>query len=460
MASPRVSLATGEEVVPTVTSDLVDGIENAIESGDEAAARSAAAALHAADLADLLLRLRPESRPALVRILGDGLDPDVFGYLDEDVRDALVAQIGPTATAKLVAELDSDDAVYVVEDLDAEQKRRVLEALPLGDRALIEQGLAFKEESAGRLMQRELVAVREFWTVGETIDYMRASADLPDDFYNIFVVDGQWRPIGVVPLSRLMRTRRPVTVADIMFRDVRTVSVDTDQEEVAFLFRRYGLVEVPVVEAKGRLVGVVTFDDLVEVVEEKASEDALHLAGVEADAPARDVLRTAASRFTWLFVNLATAILASAVIALFEETIERTVALAVLMPIVASMGGNAGTQTLAVAVRALATRQVLGGEGWRLIAKETMVGTLNGASFALVCGAVAWAWTGSVAIGSIMGMALVANLVVAGLAGAAIPLALERAGVDPAIASGVFLTTVTDVVGFFAFLALATLLLL
>jgi magnesium transporter len=371
-----------------------------------------------------------------------------------------VEQLGPVETAAAVAELDTDDALDVIAELDEEEQQQILEAIPAADRTLIEQGLAYPEDSAGRLMQRELVAVPSFWTVGDTIDHLRKSADespdgLPSDFYDIFVVDPGHRPVGAIPLSHLLRARRPVPLTDLMATEMKVIGANTDQEEVAFLFRQRDLTSAPVVDDGGRLVGVITIDDVVDVIDEELEDDMMRLGGVREDDLYSAAMETARSRFGWLLVNLGTAILASLVIGAFDATIEQMVALAVLMPIVASMGGNAGTQTLTVAVRALATKELTAGNALRVIGKELMVGGVNGVLFAIIAALVAWFWFGSVAIAVVLGLAMIINLVVAAVAGASIPLMLERVHVDPAVASGVFLTTITDVVGFFAFLGLA-----
>jgi magnesium transporter len=363
--------------------------------------------------------------------------------------------------AAAIAELDTDDALFLVEGLDEAGQRAVLRAIDPADRALLEQGLDFPEDSAGRLMQRELVAVPPHWTVGQVIDFLRAGGALPDDFYEIYVVDPRHRPIGTIALSRLLRTGRPVKLMEMMSREFQTIAATTHQEEVANLFRRYGLVSAPVVSETGRLIGAVTVDDVVDVIDEEAGEDILRLGGVVPDTgifrPVREIV---AARVTWLGVNLATAFLAAAVIGLFEATLQTIVALAVLMPIVAGMGGNAGTQALTTVVRAIAVREVSFADGWRVLRKEVLVALLNGLVFALLTGAIAWAWYRQPEIGAVIAAAMILNLVAAGCAGSLIPLTLERLGFDPAIASPVFLTTVTDCVGFFVFLGLATVFLL
>mgnify|MGYP000079587787 CR=1 FL=1 len=451
------------EVQPEVygiSPDLVRAVAEALDEGKTEEARELAAELHEADLADLLEHLDRDGRPQLIEALGTGFDLEVLTYLDDSVREDVVEALEPKHIASSLSDLDSDDAVDIIEDLDEEAQARVLAALPQAERLVLEESLSFPEDSAGRIMQRELLAVPSNWTVGETIDYMRASKDLPDDFYDLYIVDPKHQPIGYVPLSRAMRTRRPVLLTDIMSDEMRSVPVTMDQEEVAYLFRQYGLVSAPVVDDAGRLVGVVTVDDVVHIIDEEAEEDLLKLAGVQETDLYSAVLDTTKSRFTWLLINLFTAVAASIVIAIFEDTLQRIVALAVLMPIVASMGGNAGTQTLTVAVRAIAMRDLSSSNALRFVGKEILVGLANGLMFAVVAGAVAWFWFDAPSIGFIIAAAMVINLLVAALSGALVPLGLEKIGVDPAVASSVVLTTVTDVIGFFAFLGLATVFLL
>ena len=443
-----------------ISGELVRAVSEALEANDEAEAQRIAADLHEADLADLLENLDGDDRPRLIRILGDDFDLEVLTYLDTSLREEIIEALEPRQLADSLSDMDSDDAVDIFEDLDEEAQREILEALPRADRLVLEESLSFPEDSAGRIMQREVLAVPSTWTVGQTIDYMRASKDLPDDFYDLYIVDPKHQPIGFVPLSRAMRTRRPIPLVDIMSDDMRVVPIEMDQEEVAYLFRQYGLVSAPVVDTAGRLVGVVTVDDVVHVIDVEAEEDLLTLAGVQEADLYSAVLDTTRSRFSWLLINLFTAVAASVVIAVFEDTIERIVALAVLMPIVASMGGNAGTQTLTVAVRALAMRDLSAGNAWRFVGRELLVGVANGLMFALLAGILAWLWFDAPLIGGVIAAAMVINLVVAALSGALVPIGLEKVGVDPAVASSVVLTTVTDVIGFFAFLGLATFFLL
>ena len=445
--------------------DAVDSIIDALDSGDEMSLREHVATLHFADAADLIERLSQEQRRRLLDATHDVLDPDVFTELDETVRDEVVDIVGLDAVAEVVAELDTDDAVEIIDELEEHEQEKVLDAISPADRTLIEEGLSFEDDTAGRLMQREVITVPQFWSVGETIDFLRDIADqeeweTPNVFYDILVVDPRHRPVGSVPLSTLLQSKRPVKVDEIMHEKMKLIPVDMDQEEVAFLFRQRDLVSAPVVGEEGRLVGIITIDDVVDIIDEEAEEDILALGGVREDDLYSATLDTTKQRFSWLFVNLITAIMASVVIGFFQGTIEQVVALAVLMPIVASMGGNAGTQTLTVAVRALATKELTATNAWRQIGKEILVGVVNGVVFAVLMGGVAWGWFSSPEIGLVIALAMIVNMIVAGLFGAIIPIALDRYGVDPAVASSVFLTTVTDVVGFLVFLGLGAMFLL
>ncbi len=369
--------------------------------------------------------------------------------------------LGPKEVAQAFTELETDDAVDILEDLDEEAKQEILAAVPAEDRAILEEGLTYPEDSAGRLMQRDLVAVPSYWTVGETIDFLRASGDLPDDFYDLFIVDPRHTPIGRVPLSRAMRNKRAVKLTDIMETELRSIRVDMDQEEVAYMFRQYALVSAPVVDEADRLVGVITVDDVVHVIEEETEEDLMSLSGVgESDFHA-SALETAWRRMRWLFVTLINTIIAATVISQFDATIEQIVALAVLMPIVAAMGGNAGMQVVTVTVRALATRDLSPGSNIaRAVGKEVMVNAMNAVIFAVIMGVVAGLWFHSQKLGLVLAAAMVFNMAWAGLAGTIIPIVLHRFDMDPAVSAGPFLTTTTDVLGFFSFLGLATMFLL
>lgn len=459
--SEQTEIDGGTEEVYAVNPELVRSIDRALADGKEDEAREALLELRPGDAADVFEALPRDDRVRLVEALGEDLDPDVLTEVDGTVLQDILDAVGPQALAEDVQELDSDDAVYVLEHLEEPERDAVLRHVPAPDRAAVLEGLSFPEDSAGRLMQRDLIAVPAYWTVGQVIDYCRETDDLPDDFYEIFVIDPRFQPIGHVSLNRIMRTKRPVLMREIMEEDSTVISVDMDQEEVAFLFMQYRLSSAPVVDDSGRLVGAITFDDVAEVIEDETEEDMMRLSGVKGESDLFETAaRTARSRSTWLFVNLITAILASVVIGFFDGTIEQVVALAILMPIVASMGGNAGTQTLTVAVRALATRELTAANAMRIVGKEVVVGGINGILFALLMGAVAAVWFSSPGIGMVIAAAMVVNMLIAGLAGMLIPIGLSRAGIDPAISATVFLTTVTDVVGFLAFLGLAALFLL
>jgi magnesium transporter len=464
--SEREQSETAEQPSPAeafgVNPVLVRQVAAALE--EEAGARAVEALvepLHAADLADLISQLPRDLRHQLVETLDRRLDPEALIELDESVLSDVLERMAPKGIAAAVEELETDDAVYVLENVPEERREAVLAEIPAPDRAAVLEGLTYPEESAGRLMQRELVAVPAYWTVGQVIDYLRDKPELPDEFYEIYIVDPRHRPVGHVPLYRAMRAKRPVMMRDLVDEETRVIPLDMDQEEVARLFEQYRMTSAPVVDAGGRLVGVITFDDAIEVLSEESEEDMLRLAGVSGDADLHDpVLRTTRKRFTWLLVNLATAFLAAFVISLFDATIEAVVAVAILMPIVASLGGNAGLQAMTVTVRALATRELTAANALRTVGKETLVGFLNGAAFAVLVGAIAAVWFGDPPIGAVIAVAMVTNMLLAGLAGTLIPLTLQRLGADPAVAATVFLTTVTDVFGFFAFLGLATLVLL
>lgn len=442
-----------------ISPDIVHAVEAALDRGQPV--DELIAPLHAADVADLFEELGGEDRRLLAHTLRGRLDPEILTDLDEAVRTEIVEVLGSTEIASAITELESDDALDVIEDLEDHHRAAVLRQLSPSDRALIEEALNWPEESAGRLMQRDLVTVPSDWSVGGTIDYMRArAAHLPRDFYDIFVVDGARKPVGFVPLSRLMRNRRPVVISDIMHTEMHAIPLEMDQEDVALFFRQYAMVSAPVVDGEGQLVGVITIDDIVDVIHDEHEEDLMHLGGVAVDDFYRDILDTTRSRFSWLLVNLGTAIIASVAIGFFDAAIEQVVALAILMPIVASMGGNAGTQTMTVAVRAMAMKELTPANAMRIVGKEIVVGGINGILFAILAGVITWVWFGSPVLGAIIGLAMIINLIAAAFSGVAIPLLLERTGVDPAIASAVILTTVTDVIGFVAFLGLAAVTLL
>ncbi len=419
--------------------------------------------LHAADIADLLEQINAFDRARLIRLYDQEFDGEILSELDESIREEVISVLKPSVLADAVRELDSDDVVDLIEDLDDAQQETILDALEESDRAMVEQSLAFPEYSAGRLMQREVVMAPEHWTVGEAIDRLRGADedDLPDQFYHLVLVNPRLHPIGNVTLGKLMRSRRDVALIDLVEETFRVIPATQPESDVAYAFNQYHLISAPVVDDEGRLIGQITIDDAMAVLDEEHEEDILRLAGVGDESALSDnVVETTRQRLPWLAVNLVTSILASLVIAQFEMAIAQIVALAVLMPIVASMGGNAGTQSLTVAVRALATKDLTGANVWRVIRREVIVGLINGLVFAVVMGIVGVIWFGSPALGYVIAAAMVVNLVVAGFAGTVIPVVLDRLGVDPALASGAFVTTVTDVVGFFAFLGLAAVVLL
>ena len=418
--------------------------------------------LHPADIADILEQISSGERAALLALWSRGIDGEVLSELDWSIREDILPLLPSDVLADAVRELDSDDVVDLVEDLEEDQQGAILGALDDADRVAVEQALSFPEGSAGRLMQREVVRAPEHWNVGQMIDYLRSEkAELPEQFYHIILVTPAMKPVGYVSLGRLLSSARATSLKDILEDSFRTIPAKQDEDDVAYAFNQYHLISAPVVDDDGRLVGVITIDDAMSVLDEVNEEDLRRLAGLGVDESLSDTtFETVRQRFPWLFVNLGTAILASVVIAQFEAVIAQLVALAVLMPIVASMGGNAGTQSLALAVRGLATRDLTSANLWRVVMREAGVGALNGLAFALVMGIVGYVWFDSVLLGGVIAGAMVVNLVVAGLAGILIPVALERFGADPALASGTFVTTVTDVVGFFAFLGLAALVLI
>jgi magnesium transporter len=418
--------------------------------------------LHPADIADILEQISSSERAALLALWSRGIDGEVLSELDWSIREDILPLLPSDVLADAVRELDSDDVVDLVEDLEEDQQGAILGALDDADRVAVEQALSFPEGSAGRLMQREVVRAPEHWNVGQMIDYLRSEkAELPEQFYHIILVTPAMKPVGYVSLGRLLSSARATSLKDILEDSFRTIPAKQDEDDVAYAFNQYHLISAPVVDDDGRLVGVITIDDAMSVLDEVNEEDLRRLAGLGVDESLSDTtFETVRQRFPWLFVNLGTAILASVVIAQFEAVIAQLVALAVLMPIVASMGGNAGTQSLALAVRGLATRDLTSANLWRVVMREAGVGALNGLAFALVMGIVGYVWFDSVLLGGVIAGAMVVNLVVAGLAGILIPVALERFGADPALASGTFVTTVTDVVGFFAFLGLAALVLI
>jgi magnesium transporter len=463
MADPDLQTATVPQTEPPVpeaegaiTPALLEAVSETIRTGDAERLRALAGDLHEADLGDLIEALEPELRRGLVELLGPEFHFAALTEVDEAIRLSLLESLPTSVIVDGVRDLESDDAVYILEDLEPDARQLILELLPLPERAALTRSLDFPEESAGRLMQTDFVAVPPFWTVGRTVDYLREMKDAPETFYEVYVIDPVFKLIGTVPLDKLLRNPREARIETILNEDIRPVRGTEDQEEVARLFRRYNLVSAPVTDEQDRLVGVLTIDDIVDVIHEEAEEDLKALGGVLGDEELSDtVFETARLRFPWLFVNLGTAFLAAGVIGLFEATIQQMVALAILMPIVASMGGNTATQAMTVTVRALATRELGRRNMRRLVTREAMVGLVNGALLAVLLGLGAGLWFRDYELGIVIATALVLNMIVAGLFGAVVPLTVNRFKLDPAVASGVFVTTITDVVGFLAFLGLA-----
>ena len=441
----------------SIRKTFVRSVARRIEAGDASGLRAQVGDLHGADMGALIEALEPEQRPRLVALLGIDFDFAALTEVDDAVRDEILEELPPQAVAKGVSELESDDAVAILEDLPKEEQAEILEQLPQPDRAALARSLDYPEESAGRRMQTEFIAVPPAWNVGQAIDYMRETQELPDRFFELYVTDENRRFRGAVPLDRLLRSKRPVPISELMEPERHRIRADEDQEEVARMFQRYDLVAAPVVDADDRLVGIITFDDVADVIEQEAEEDIKALGGVRDEELSDSVWKIARGRFNWLLINLATAFLASSVLGLFEGQLQKMVALAVLAPIVASQGGNATTQTMTVAVRALATRDLSDANAWRVITRELMVGLLNGVAFAVITGVAAYVWFKVPGLGLVIGLAMICNLLAAALGGILIPLVLNRLKFDPAVASSPFVTTVTDVVGFFSFLGIATL---
>ncbi len=437
--------------------EFVRAVLDAVDQGDTEGARALVEPLHPADIADLFELVPGEQRAALATAITDLLDGDVFAEMNDYVREALIDALDPAQIATIAAELDTDDAVAIIEDMEESDQRAVLRALDPDDRAAIEEALSYPEESAGRLMQRELIAVPEHWTVGDVLDYLRGNDDLTTDFWEIFVVDPAHKPVGTCQLSWIMRTPRLVAMADVMKREQTLIPVDMDQEEVALRFQKYALISAAVTDPNGRLVGMITVDDIVHIISQEAGEDILRLSGAGEGDINEPVIESYKTRVRWLIANLFTALLASGIIALFEGTIARMVALATLMPIVAGVGGNAGTQTMAVTVRAIATNQLTDSNTWRTIRREIRVALLNGATIALVIGIGVTAVFQNAQLGAVIAAAMMTNILVAGLAGVLVPVTLDRMRTDPAVSSSIFVTMTTDSMGFFAFLGLATL---
>ena len=437
--------------------EFVERVLDAVDAGDDETARELVEPLHPADVADLIELAAHDDREGLVKALAGIVSPDVLAEMNEYVREGLLDELEPQQVADIAGQMETDDAVALIEDLDEDEQQAVLEKMEPEDRAAVEDALSYPEETAGRLMQRDVCAVPEHWNIGRVIDYLRSEDDLPTDFWEVFVVNTTHHPVGTCKLSTILRTPRSTPVRDIMFEDQTLIPVDMDQEDVALRFQKYALVSAAVVDEDDRLVGMITVDDIVHIIQEEAEEDVLLLSGVGDEGDIHEpVTESYKSRVRWLVANLLTALVAAFVIRQFEHSIERMAVLAVLMPIVAGVGGNAGTQTLAVTVRAIATNQLTGSNRWRAVGREVRVALLNGLTIAVLIGLGVTLVLGSSSLGAVIAVAMLFNILVAGLAGVLIPLTLERSGADPAVASSIFVTMMTDSMGFLLFLGLAT----
>jgi magnesium transporter len=439
----------------------LDEVLAAVEARDAGRLDALLEPLHAADIADLLEQISPSDRADLLALWHGGIDGEVLSEIDEAIREEVIESLPDAVVAEAMRELDTDDVVDILEDLDEPAQEKILDALEDADRVAVEQAMAFPEGSAGRLMQREVVVAPGHWTVGEAIDFLRKSTTLPDQFYHVILTDPRMKPTGYVTLGRILSSAREVALRDIAEDSFRTIQATDEEADVAYIFNQYHLISCPVVDSAGRLVGVITIDDAMNVLDEEHEEDMLRLAGVGDEASVSDgPFATVRQRLPWLVVNLFTASLSALVISRFETTIATLVALAALMPIVASTGGIAGTQSLAVAVRALATRDLTRANAARVVRRELLAGLMNGLALAVILGVAGWLIFGDWQLGMVLGLAMIVNQIVAALGGVLVPLTLERMGLDPALASGTFVTTLTDVMGFFAFLGLATMVLL
>ncbi len=435
-------------------------LTDALVAEDRAELRHLMEDAHEADIADQLEQMSSEQRRSIVDLVPEALTPDILAELEDEVLEDVLPRLGDQQIADALSEMDSDDATAVVEELQDNRREDVLSAMSDVDRKAVEDSFTYDEETAGRVMQREFVAAPDFWTVGQVIDYMRAQGDnLPELFFNIYVIDARHHPTGYVPISQIMRNPRDRKIADLIEPVLVTIPQNMDQEDIAYQFSKYHLISAPVIDVDNRIIGMITVDDIVNVIQDENTEDMLALAGVSDAGLTDTAMSTVKSRAPWLFINLLTAILASFVIAMFQEQIGTIVALAILMPIVASMGGNAGTQALAVAVRGLAERDLTRANAVRAVRRELLAAVFIGLIFAVILAGITYVWFDIPKLPSVIFIAMIVNHICAGLAGILVPLGLKRAGADPAVASSVFVTTVTDVIGFFAFLGTAALLL-
>jgi magnesium transporter len=456
----NASKLNSKEASYFIGKDKMAVVRSALASGNRTNLTEALEPLHPADIADLIEQLSTTDRARFIRLYDNKFYGDILSEIDEHIREQVISELNPDVLAEAVRDLESDDVVDLVEDLEEKQKETILDALEEGDRLAVQSLLRYPEQSAGRLMQREVVMAPEHWSVGMAMDFLRNNANLPEQFYHIVLVDPRLHPVGNVSLGKLMSSKRSVLLQTIIEDAFQVIPADQDEAEVAYAFNQYHLISAPVIDRENRLVGVITIDDAMVVLDEELEEDIMLLAGVGDGSVSDTIIETVRGRLPWLAVNLVTAILASIVIAQFEETIAQFVVLAILMPIIASMGGNAATQSLTMAVRAIATKDISSTNIGRVIRREIGVGVLTGLIFALSMGLIGVIWFGTAMLGVVIALSMLINLTVANLAGTTIPVLLDKLGIDPALASGAFVTTVTDVVGFFAFLSIAGILLL
>ena len=454
-SNPAHSSAIDEE--DRLRPEFVEKVLDAVDAGDDETARQLVQPLHPADIADLIELAAHDEREGLVKALAGIISPDVLAEMNDYVREGLLDEMEPQQVADIAGQLETDDAVALIEDLDRDEQQAVLQRMEPDDRAVVEEALSYPEDSAGRLMQRDLCCVPEHWKVGQVIDYLRSTVELPTDFWEVFVVNASHHPVGTCKLSTILRTPRNTPVAEVMAREQTLIPVDMDQEDVALRFQKYALVSAAVVDESGRLVGMITVDDVVHIIQEEAGEDVLRLSQAgdsDINAPLAETIRT---RMWWLFINLGTAIIAAAVVAAFQGTISRLVTLAVIMPIVTGMGGNAATQTMAVTVRALATNQLTSSNTWRMILREWWIASANGLGLGVLMAIGCQLIYHDFGLSFVLFLAMVLNSINAGLSGVLIPVGLEKLRIDPAVTSTVFVTTMTDTLGFFFFLGLAAL---
>ena len=442
-----------EQFDPSLVSEIIISVD----TGDKKSLLRIIKKLPSSDIADIINLLKSAERESFVDLIKEEFKPEILSDLEDSVREEIIHYLGYNFIADIIPRLRTDDAVHVIEDLEENEKNLILQKIPLSDREEIKISLNYPDDSAGRLMSLDFISIPPHWDVGQSIDYLRTNDDLPDEFYEIYLVDPGHKPIGALSLSSILKSNRDSKLRDIKTNQFVTIDANMDKEMVAFEFERFDLVSAPVTDDDGRLIGVITADDIVDVIQEEAGEDIKLLGGVGDENITDNPMKSSRGRFSWLFINLLTAVLASLVIGLFDATIKEMVALAILMPIVASMGGNAGTQTLTIAVRSISTRDLVPLNYRRIINKEIVVSFYNGVLFALITGLFGWFWFDNFSLGVVLAFAMIVNIVIAGLSGILIPIGLNKLGIDPAIASTVFLTTITDVVGFFSFLGLAAL---